>query len=160
MARKGIHNFAYGMYLLTTGEDGTDYGCLINTAMQVSSQPDQIAICVVKRNLTHEVLLRTGAFHLCAITEDAPFELFRNFGMTSCRKKNKFSDFPNLARAKDGMLYLERFSNMHLSVKVTQQVDLGDHTLFIGTVTEDTVLCDKPTCTYAHYLAHIVPKQV
>lgn len=159
MAHKGIHNFAYGMYLLTTREDDKDYGCLVNTAMQVSSHPDRIAVCVVKRNLTHEILLRTGAFHLCAITEDAPFEIFRNFGMVSSRKKDKFSDFPGLARASDKMVYLEQFANMHLSVRVTGQVDLGDHTLFIGEVTEDTVLCDKPTCTYDYYLNHIVPKQ-
>ena len=45
------------------------------------------------------------------------------------------------------------------TVEVTEQVDLGDHTLFIGEVTEDVVLCDKPACAYDHYLKHIVPKK-
>ena len=159
MAHSGIHNLTYGMYLLTTRENGQDYGCLVNTAMQVSSHPNRIAVCIVKRNLTHEVLLRTKQFNFCAITEEAPFELFRNFGMTSARKCDKFSAFPGLFRSGNGMVYLEQFGNMYLSVEITEQVDLGDHTLFIGEVTEDVVLCDKPACTYDHYLKHILPKK-
>ena len=159
MAHKGIHNLAYGMYLLTTREDGNDYGCLINTAMQVSSHPDRIAVCVVKRNLTHEILLRTGCFTLSGISDNTPFSLFRTFGMTSGRKNNKFSDLSGLARDSAGRIYLEQFGNMYLSAQVTEQVDLGDHTLFIGEVIEDMVLCNEPTCTYDHYINHIVPKR-
>ncbi|MBR4291853.1 MAG: flavin reductase [Oscillospiraceae bacterium] len=155
----GINNFSYGMYLLTTCENGRDYGCLVNAAIQVSGQPTRIAVCIVKRNLTHEVLLRTGRFNFCAITEDAPFALFRNFGMTSSRKTDKFSTFPGLSRSKNGMAYLAEYANMYLSVTVTEQVDLGDHTLFIGEVTQDVVVCDKPSCTYDYYLKHIVPKK-
>ena len=35
MAGKGIPNLISGMYLLTT-RDNQDYGCLINSAMEVS----------------------------------------------------------------------------------------------------------------------------
>ena len=159
MAHSGIHNLTYGMYLLTTRENGQDYGCLVNTAMQVSSHPNRIAVCIVKRNLTHEVLLRTKKFNFCAITEDAPFELFRNFGMTSARKCDKFSAFPGLSRSENGVVYLEQFGNMYLSVEVTEQLDLGDHTLFIGEAKEDVVLNDKPSCSYDHYVNHIVPQK-
>lgn len=44
MGSKGIHNLTYGMYLLTCRENDRDYGCLVNTAMQVSSKPDRIAV--------------------------------------------------------------------------------------------------------------------
>ena len=64
-----------------------------------------------------------------------------------------------LSRSGNGMLYLTEFGNMYLSVEITEQVDLGDHTLFIGEVTKDVVLCDKPSCTYDHYLKHILPKK-
>ena len=70
MEQKGIHNLTYGMYLLTTRENGQDFGCLVNTAMQVSSKPDRIAVCVVKRNLTHEILLRTGFFSCTVCSPD------------------------------------------------------------------------------------------
>ena len=96
MAKKGVNNLSYGMYILTTREDGKDYGCLVNTAMEVSRNPGRIAVCLVKKNLTCEVLQRTNLFNFCALTEDSPYEIFRRFGMTSSRKADKFADCPGL----------------------------------------------------------------
>ena len=159
MAQKGIHKLAYGMYLLTAAENGRDYGCIVNTVVQVSSKPERIAVCVVKSNLTHEVLLRTGQFNLSGLAEDVPYDLIRNFGMRSSRKVDKFANSTGLCRAANGALRLEQFSNMYLSLQITEQVDLGDHTLFIAQVTEDTVLSSNPTCTYDYFLQNIVPKK-
>ena len=155
MAKSGVLNLVSGMYVLTTLEDGRDYGCLVNTAMEVSRNPGRIAICLVKRNLTCEVLQRTGIFNFCALTEDAPYDLFRRFGMTSSRKTEKFADFPHLGRSTNGLAYLTDFANMYLSAQVVETVDLGDHILFIGQITEDVVLSDKPTCTLDYFSKHI-----
>ena len=155
MAKSGVLNLVSGMYVLTTLEDGRDYGCLVNTAMEVSRNPGRIAVCLVKRNLTCEVLQQTGIFNFCALTEDAPYDLFRRFGMTSSRKTEKFADFPHLGRSTNGLAYLTDFANMYLSAQVVETVDLGDHILFIGQITEDVVLSDKPTCTLDYFSKHI-----
>ena len=155
MAKSGVLNLVSGMYALTTLEDGRDYCCLVNTAMEVSRNPGRIAVCLVKRNLTCEVLQRTGIFNFCALTEDAPYDLFRRFGMTSSRKTEKFADFPHLGRSTNGLAYLTDFANMYLSAQVVETVDLGDHILFIGQITEDVVLSDKPTCTLDYFSKHI-----
>lgn len=155
MAKSGVLNLVSGMYVLTTREESRDYGCLVNTAMEVSRNPGRIAVCLVKRNLTCEVLQRTGIFNFCALTEDAPYDLFRRFGMTSSRKTEKFADFPHLGRSSNGLAYLTDFANMYLSAQVVETVDLGDHILFIGQITEDVVLSDKPTCTLDYFSKHI-----
>ena len=155
MEKSGVLNFISGMYVLTAREDGRDYGCLVNTAMEVSRNPGRIAVCLVKRNLTCEVLQRTGVFNFCALTEDAPYDLFRRFGMTSSRKVEKFADFPHLGRSSNGLAYLKDYANMYLSAQVVETVDLGDHILFIGQITEDVVLSDKPTCTLDYFSKHI-----
>ena len=156
--RKALQNMVYGMYLLTAREGEQDFGCLVNTAIQVSSQPDRIAVCVVKSNLTHEVLQRTGVFNLSGLQEEAPMELFRNFGMRSSRKTDKFIQFPGLARSANGILFPSDWGTMCLSAEVTEQVDLGDHTLFIGRITDDAVLHESPTCSYRHFCKHILPR--
>ena len=155
MAQKGVYNLAYGMYVLTTREDGRDYGCLVNTAMEVSRNPGRIAVCLVKRNLTCEVLQRTNLFNFCALTENTPYDLFRRFGMTSSRKVEKFADFPHLGRSSNGLVYLTAHTNMYLSARVVETVDLGDHMLFIGQITEDVILSDAPTCTLDYFSKHI-----
>ena len=155
MANKGVYNLAYGMYVLTTREDSKDYGCLVNTAMEVSRNPGRIAVCLVKRNLTCEALQRTNLFNFCALTEDAPYEIFRRFGMTSSRKAEKFADFPHLGRSSNGLTYLKDYANMYLSAQVVETVDLGDHMLFIGQITEDVVLSDASTCTLDYFTKYI-----
>ena len=48
MDTKVLFNIGYGLYVLTTNENGKDNGCIINTVMQVTSDPCQIAIAVNK----------------------------------------------------------------------------------------------------------------
>ena len=159
MGQKGIHKLVYGMYLLTTREDSQDFGCIVNTVMQVSSKPTRIAVCVVKSNLTHDALQRAGTLNLCALTEDVPYTLVHRFGMKSARKADKFSDISGFSRGSNGIFYLTHYSNMYLSAQVTEQVDLGDHTLFIAEILEDAVLSDKVSCTYDHFLQYIASKK-
>ena len=158
MDPKALYNLTYGLYLLTTREDGRDYGCIINTVVQVARDPDRIAISVQKNNKTHEVLLRTGLFNLSAITADAPFDLFRQFGMQSARDTEKFRGYPGIDRAPNTLPILSRYGNMYLSVLVTESIDLGSHTLFIGELLDGQVLNGKPSCTYSHYQTSIKPQ--
>ena len=158
MDQKALYNLTYGMYLLTTREDGKDYGCIINTAVQVARDPDRIAISVQNNNKTCEVLKRTGLFNLSAITSDAPFDLFRQFGMQSARDVEKFRGYPGIDRAPNTLPILSNFANMYLSVYADQAIDLGSHTLFIGEILDGAVLNAKPSCSYAHYHAEIKPK--
>ena len=158
MDQKALYNLTYGMYLLTTREEGKDYGCIINTAVQVARDPDRIAISVQNSNRTCEVLKRTGLFNLSAITSDAPFDLFRQFGMQSARDVEKFRGYPGIDRAPNTLPILSNFANMYLSVYADQAIDLGSHTLFIGELLDGQVLNAKPSCSYAHYHAAIKPK--
>lgn len=153
--KSGLQNMVYGMYLLTTRLDGKDHGCLVNTAIQVSSNPHRIAVCVVKSNLTHEKIAQTGTFNLSGLREDTPMELFRQFGMRSGRKIDKFADIPGFERTENEILYPKLHATMCLSAEVTEQVDLGDHTLFIGRITQDLPLSDAPTCSFDYFSKNI-----
>ena len=73
-------------------------------------------------------------------------------------KVEKFENFPAPERSANGLIYSKDYSNMCLSVRITDQIDLDDHTLFIGEVTEDVLLCDKKACTYDYYLKNIASK--
>ena len=145
----------YGMYLLTTREGEQDFGCLVNTAIQVSSKPHRIAVCVVKSNLTHEAIAKAGVFNLSGLREDTPMELFRNFGMRSSRKADKFTDLTDFDRSENGILYPKENATMCLSAQVTEQIDLDDHTLFIGQITQDIPLSTLPTCSFDYFSKNI-----
>ena len=53
MDRKAMYKLSYGLFILTAKEAEKDNGCIINTAIQVASEPNQLSICVNKANYTH-----------------------------------------------------------------------------------------------------------
>ena len=150
-----LQKFTYGMFLLTVQEAGKDNGCIVNTVMQVSSHPTRIAVCMFKKNLSHDMLLRSGIFNLCCFSTEADFDLFRRFGFHSGRKSDKFQDLACLERSGNGLYLLTQGINMTLSARVTNRVDLDDHTLFIAEVTESHTVSQVPSCTFDYYQKHI-----
>lgn len=152
-----LFNLSYGLFVLSAQADKKDNGCIINTVTQVTDTPKRISIAVNKSNLTHDLVLASGQFNVSILAEDAPFQVFKDFGFCSGRTVDKFRDAP-VARSSNGLYYLTKYTNGFISARVLQSIDLGTHTVFIAEVTEAKILRDIPSVTYAYYHAHIKPK--
>lgn len=151
-------NIQYGLFVITTCDGGRDNGCISNTVEQVTSQPNRISMSLNKENYTTGLIQRSGRFTVSIISEEADFELFKNFGFQSGRTVDKFADFTDCRRVSNGTLAITRGTNTYFSVDVEQTIDLGTHILFIGRVTEMETLSDAPSATYNFYQEHIKPK--
>ena len=158
MDKKAMYKLSYGLFVLTARDGEKDNGCIINTAIQAASEPNQLSICVNKENYTHDMIERTGKFTVSVLSEQADFELFKHFGFQSGRDVDKFMNFTGCARGADGLYYITEGTNAYISVTVDKTVDLGSHTMFIGEITDMAVLCDTPSTTYEYYQNHIKPK--
>lgn len=158
-ADRAMMEILCGMFVLTAKEDGKDNGCIVNTVLQATSVPNGLIAIVNKKTLTHDMVLSTRRFTASALAEDAPFALFERFGLVSGRKKDKFSDFADVHRAENGLLYLTKHTVAMFSCDVEQTMDLGTHTLFAGPLTEAKMLGEGMPMTYHHYRAHVRPKE-
>ena len=158
MDNKAIFNIGYGLYVLTARDGDIDNGCIINTVMQVSSNPILIAIGVSKQNLTHDMILKTKDFCISILTQDTPFEVFKHFGYQSGRTVNKFENFENKLRNENGIVYLSEYVNSYISCKVLEKIDFGSHTVFKAEVIDAKLLTKDETVTYSYYQKHIKPK--
>ena len=143
---------------MLTAEGERDNGCIINTAVQVASEPTKLMVSVQKGNLTREIVEKSGRFNVSVLTEDVPFETIRHFGMQSGRDVDKFADFVGFERSENGLIYLTEHTNAMFSCKVVEKLDLGSHMMFIGEVTESKKLGGGASCTYAYYHKNIKPK--
>ena len=63
-----MYKLSYGLFVLTAREDEKDNGCIINTAIQAASEPNQLSICVNKANYTHDMIQRTGKFTVSVLS--------------------------------------------------------------------------------------------
>jgi flavin reductase (DIM6/NTAB) family NADH-FMN oxidoreductase RutF/rubredoxin len=158
MDQKAMYKLSYGLFVLTAREGEKDNGCIINTAIQAASAPNQLSICVNKANYTHDMVQRTGAFTVSVIAQSADFALFQHFGFQSGRETDKFAGFASCKRGANGIFYITEGTNAYISVRVTKTEDLGSHTMFIGEITDMEVLGDAPSVTYEYYLSEIKPK--
>ncbi len=155
-----FNKFSYGCEILTTRVDGKDYGCVINTAGQItSSDPKKITISCIKANHTCDMVAKAGVFNISILSEDAPYGLFKHFGFQSGRDVDKFADWPDELRTANGLRYIGQHTNAVLSARVIDARDCGTQMLYIAEVVEAHVLSDAPSCTYGYYHAHIKPKK-
>lgn len=158
MDNKAFNNISYGLFILTARENGFDNGCIINTAMQVTTAPNQISVTVNKSNKTHDMIMKTGLFNVSVISEEADFGLFKHFGFQSGRDTDKFADFSHALRADNFLLYITEGTNAVICARTVKEIDLGTHTMFIAEVTDAKTLSAAPSATYSYYHANIKPK--
>lgn len=158
MNEKAMFKLSYGLFVLTAKDAGKDNGCIINTAMQAASAPNQLCVCVNKESYTHDMIVKTKKFNVSVISRDAEFELFKHFGFQSGRDVNKFSSFKECSRGKNNIFYITKGTNAYISVNVQKTEDLGSHTMFIGEITDMEILSDALSVTYEYYLENIKPK--
>ncbi len=158
MDNKAMYKLSYGLFILTARDGDSDNGCVVNTAIQAASTPNQISVCVNKANRTHDMIKKTGVFTVSVLSQSAQFELFKHFGFQSGKDVNKFETFTDCKRGENGIYYVTKGTNAYLAVRVAQTVDLGSHTMFVGEVTEMETLNDRPSATYEYYQNNIKPK--
>lgn len=158
MDNKAMHYLSYGLFVLTTSFEGEDNGCIINTAGQVTTEPNRISITVNNTNHTTELIKKSGRFNISTLSEDANFEVFKHFGFKSGREVNKFDGYSACKRSANGIYYTTEGVNSYISATVEQTIDLGTHTMFIAKVDAMEVLSKTPSATYAYYHANIKPK--
>lgn len=81
------------------------------------------------------------------LSTDAPFKVFENFGFRSGRAMDKFEGWEKYT-SDNGLIFLQRYINSFMSLKVKSYVDVGTHGMFICEVTEARVINSNPTMTY------------
>lgn len=158
MNEKAMHKLSYGLFVLTARDGDRDNGCIVNTAIQAASAPNQLSVCVNKANYTNEMIQKTGKFVVSIISQGAEFDLFKHFGFQSGRNVNKFDGFTDYARCENGLCYITKGTNAYISVTVTGTQDLGSHTMFVGTIDDMEILSDERSATYEYYFENIKPK--
>ncbi len=157
MNTSALFKIGYGLYVLTANEQGKDNGCIVNTVMQITSDPLQIAVWVNKNNYTCGMIQHTRKFNISVLTEETSFDVFKNFGYQSGQNTDKFTNFIDVKRTNNGILYITKNTNAYFSAWVQQEIDLGTHIMFIAQLIEAEVLSEKPAITYDYYQKNIKP---
>lgn len=152
-----LFKIGYGLYVVTSNDGNKDNGLIVNTVTQLTDNPYRVAVNINKENYSHHVIKQTGVMNVNCLSVEAPFEVFQRYGFQSGRQTDKFAGVEKL-RSDNGLVFLPKYINAFMSLKVDQYVDLGTHGMFICSVTEARVMSDKDTMTYTYYQKNVKPK--
>ncbi|MGN0510603.1 MAG: flavin reductase [Lachnospiraceae bacterium] len=152
-----LFKIGYGLYVVTSNDGKKDNGLIVNTVTQLTDNPNRVAVNINKANYSHHIIKQTGVMNVNCLSTEAPFSVFQNFGFQSGRTADKFANMETL-RSDNGLVFLPKYINAFMSLKVEQYVDLDTHGMFICTVTEARVINDIDTMTYTYYQKNVKPK--
>lgn len=150
MDAKALHSISYGLYIVGSIKGDKINAQIANTVIQVSSEPPKLSVCINKQNLTYEYIKASKVFSVSVLCIDAPLSLIGNFGFKSGRDGDKFADVDYKIGETGAPIVIEHAVS-YMEVKVTDEVDVGTHTTFIGEIVSAEVLQENEPMTYAHY---------
>ena len=152
-----LFRIGYGLYVVTSNDGKKDNGLIVNTVIQLTDTPNRVAVNINKANYSHHVIKQTGMLNVNCLSTEAPFSVFQQFGFQTGRSVDKFAG-QTVHRSDNGLVFLDKYINAFMSLKVEDYVDLGTHGMFICSVTEARVMSNQETMTYTYYQKNVKPK--
>lgn len=153
-----LFNISYGLYVLTSNDGNRDDGMILNTVSQVSENPTKLMFSINKRNYSSEIVNKTKKATLSILNTETPYSLFKHFGFQSGKDVDKFADISYKEKDNQGLLYLNKYTNSYISLKVDEVLDNVSHLTFIAEIVDQKVLNDSKSLTYDYYMNNIKEK--
>jgi len=136
--REVLTRFATGVTVVTTVEDGQDgpqpWGTTVNSFTGISLEPPLVMVAIGKERSIHPIIERTRHFGVNILGEDSQALSDCFAGAPSNLPREAFCN-ANYALGESGLPVLES-AIAYLSCEVTQVIEAGDHTMYLGLVVE------------------------
>lgn len=152
--REVFTQLSYGLYIVTSHLDDKLNGQIVNTVLQVTSEPPRVAVIINKDNLTHEYISKSRVFGASVLDTSTPMTFIGLFGFKSGRDVDKLSQVEFIAGGTGAPLVRDHCLSV-LEARVIDQVDVGTHTLFVGDVVRADLIRSGEPLTYAYYHSHL-----
>jgi ferric-chelate reductase [NAD(P)H] len=150
MDRTPLRDLSYGLYIVTSRDGRRLNGQVVNTVIQVTSEPPRLGVIINKKNLTHEFIKKSKVFGVTVLEESVPMTFIGLFGFKSGREIDKFSKVKFKEGTTGCPLVVEHTLSV-LEAEVVDEIDVGSHTIFIGDAVNSEVIKSGRPLTYQFY---------
>lgn len=150
MTNSILNDISYGLYVVGTSANNTLAGCIVNTVIQVSAEPEKVTVCLNHESYTAACIQNTREFTVSILTENAPAEVIGQFGFKSSREESKFGGC-GFELLMNNMPVLTEYSSGWLHCRVENIIDVGTHVIFVAEVIDSKRISDNEPMTYSYY---------
>lgn len=148
MNKNVFHKLSYGVYVISTWDNGRPTGCTANSAMQITSSPATIAISINHDNYTNKCISENGKFAISILAEDTDPAIIGNFGFKSGKDFDKFTE---VKYSVEDYMPVVSDSCGYIVCEVIDKMETATHTVFLGEVKGAEVFGNREAMTYAYY---------
>lgn len=148
MNNNAFHKLSYGVYVVSTWDEGRATGCTANSAMQITSTPATIAISINHNNYTNECIQKSGRFAVSILGEHSDPIIIGTFGFRSGRDTDKFETIEKVIK---GNMPVVADACAYAVCEVIDKMETETHTVFLGKVLDADILKEDTAMTYAYY---------
>lgn len=148
MNKNAFRQLSYGVYVISTWDNGRPTGCTANSAMQITSEPATIAVSINHDNYTNQCIKESGRFAISILGENSDPGIIGIFGFKSGRDHNKFDEVEMTVK---GFMPVVADTCAYICCEVINTMETSTHTVFLGKVTDADVLKKDDAMTYAYY---------
>ena len=154
---QALRALTHGLYVVSSCSEGRSNGQIVDAVAQVAAEPPQLAVSISRRNLTHELIERSGVFAVSVLEQSTPFAFIGLFGFRSGRDTDKLSQAEHRT-GPTGCPVVTENAVATIEAKVVDSVDAGTHTVFVGEIVAAEKLSDGMPLTYTWYREHLKGK--
>lgn len=147
MDKNVLWDLSYGMYVVGSKDD-RKVGCIVNTAVQITSDPMTILVSVNHDNYTNKIISKTNKFSLSILGEKTDISLIGTFGYKSSKDIDKYENFETFEI--DDMPVLKDSCGV-IICEVIDKLETSTHTAFLGKVIDMKKLNNDKPMTYKYY---------
>lgn len=126
--RNAMGKFATGITVVTTEMDGEAYGMTANAFMSVSLNPKLVLVSIDKRAKMLASIQKAKKYAISFLSNDQQEESMRFAGQIKDAAPYTFEQFGEMPVIKNALA--------NLVCNLYNEVEAGDHILFIGEVTD------------------------
>jgi flavin reductase (DIM6/NTAB) family NADH-FMN oxidoreductase RutF len=151
--RDAIAHFASGVAIITTRDEGIDYGVTVNAISSLSLVPPMMLVCLNRESRTQSAINRSRSFSVNILSESQG-DLAVRFATSV---DDKFEGV-SLARGELGNPLLDD-ALAHLECRVIEQVSGGTHRVFLAGVQRAERFDGEPLAYYRGKLGRLELEQ-
>ena len=151
MNPKALPKISYGMYVVCSKNDGHYYGQIANTVVQTTAEPAMVAVCLNKKNLTHDFVEASRVVTISVLSTETPMEFIGRFGFKSGRDIDKFEGVSTKPGVTGVPIVLDN-AIAYLEAEVVASMDAQTHDVFLAKIVDADILDENAEpMTYAYY---------
>ena len=148
MNKNAFRQLSYGVYIISTWDNGRPTGCTANSAMQITSEPATIAVSINHDNYTNKCIQETGRFAISVLGENSEPSSIGVFGFMSGKDTNKFEQVESVVK---GYMPVIADACAYITCEVVDKMETSTHTVFLGKVLDADILKKDDPMTFAYY---------